>query len=284
MEIIVKKPALVAISVGFVALLATGLWDRSPREVPEAPLAPVASQSEPNPAVTDRAAQAAPESGLRLPIASPAPTRAAQADPLRLDPATLMSNLFGHTAAMMLFQWDDFSRRVVSTVDNLGRPTAPARLWPMVPAAGRFMTRRIGQEDVINVDNGRRYALYVHLIEKVDLARLVKIYTALYPDLQKAYEELGYPRRYFNDRLIEVLDQLAATPVTDAPIKVRQPAIYAPIQPTRTGPIWEFSDPDLRSLTSGQKILLRMGPSNGRRVKARLTEMRRLLVVPQAKP
>jgi len=31
------------------------------------------------------------------------------------------------------------------------------------------------------------------------------------PQLQQAYEDIGYPNRYFNDRLVDVIDQLLAT-------------------------------------------------------------------------
>jgi len=103
--------------------------------------------------------------------------------------------------------------------------------------------------------------------------RLIK----LYPQLQTAYEELGYPRRYFNDRLVEVLDQLIATPDIDAAPKVRLPVINGPVQPQRPWVLYEFADPALQSLSAGQRILLRTGPVNERRLKARLAELRRLL-------
>jgi len=41
--------------------------------------------------------------------------------------------------------------------------------------------------------------------------------------------------------------------------------------------LYEFDDPQLESLTAGQKILVRMGLDNERRVKARLAELRGLI-------
>ena len=38
---------------------------------------------------------------------------------------------------------------------------------------------------------------------------------------------------------------------------------------------YEFVDPQLESLSAGQKMLVRMGPVNERRLKAKLTEFRR---------
>ena len=48
--------------------------------------------------------------------------------------------IFGREGMAQL-RINDFARRFVATVDNLGREQAPARLWPVNPAAGRFGTR-----------------------------------------------------------------------------------------------------------------------------------------------
>jgi hypothetical protein len=41
--------------------------------------------------------------------------------------------------------------------------------------------------------------------------------------------------------------------------------------------LYEFADPKLQALTSGQKLLLRMGSVNERRVKSRLAEIRQMV-------
>ena len=51
-------------------------------------------------------------------------------------PRAVLTDLVGRKAALSLLQLDDFPRRFVATVDNLGGARAPARLWPVVPAAG----------------------------------------------------------------------------------------------------------------------------------------------------
>jgi hypothetical protein len=39
--------------------------------------------------------------------------------------------------------------------------------------------------------------------------------------------------------------------------------------------LYEFADPDLETRSAGQKIMLRMGPENAARVKAKLWQLRR---------
>jgi hypothetical protein len=89
------------------------------------------------------------------------------------------------------------------------------------------------------------------------------LYRQFYPLFQRAYEDLGYPKAYFNDRLIAVIDHLLAAPRTPALVKLTQPKV-----------LYEFADPELQSRSSGQKILLRMGNENAARVKAKLRELR----------
>lgn len=233
--------------------------------------------SEPVPAAPAPISQAASEPGARHPLELPAPAASAPLPATAIDVESLLTDLFGRKSALGMFQLEDFARRVVVTVDNLGRSHAPSRLWPAKPAEGRFLTEKQGDAEVISADNGLRYTPYVLLIETVDLRQVVAAYIKLYPQLQKAYEELGYPRRYFNDRVVEVLDLLIATPDIDAAPKVRLPAVNGPIQPQRPWVLYEFEDPALQSLTAGQRILLRTGPVNERRLKARLAELRRLL-------
>ena len=55
------------------------------------------------------------------------------------------------------------------------------------------------------------------------------------------------------------------------------PAIAGTEQPQRPWVLYEFDDPALQSLSAGQRALLRMGPVNERRVKARLAEFRRFI-------
>ncbi len=83
----------------------------------------------------------------------------------------------------------------------------------------------------------------------------------MYPQLQKTYEELGYPGRYFNDRVVEVIDHLLATPEPPAAGPLMQlTEVKGSVPSTQPWLRYEFADTDLQSLSSGQRILLRVGP------------------------
>jgi hypothetical protein len=84
--------------------------------------------------------------------------------------------------------------------------------------------------------------------------------------MQEAYLELGYPDTNFETRVIEVIDHLLDTPNVAAPVDLTQPKV-----------LYEYRDPVLEDRSSGQKILMRIGPEHATLVKAKLREIRALL-------
>lgn len=202
---------------------------------------------------------------------------ASQADGQPWTLANAAERLFGRKAVLQLLQTDDLARRVVATVDNLGREQATSRLWPLNPAPDRFRVRTEGGLTLIDPDNAQRYAAHLRLLESVDLSLLASAYVQLYPELQRAYEDLGHPGRPFNDRLVQVIDLLLATPEFDRPLAVHMPTLNSPVQPARPWVLYELADPALQPLAAGQKLLLRMGPAHERRVKQWLRAWRRVV-------
>jgi hypothetical protein len=216
-----------------------------------------------------------PEPVIRHPIDA-APAASSPPASTALDAAAL-AGLLGQKAVLAFLQTDGFVQRLVGTVDNLGRPHAAPRLWPVNPAPGRFTVERTGDAESIAPSNARRYATFVQFVENVDSPRAAALYRRHYALFQQAYGDLGYPRGYFNDRLVEVIDHLLATPEPAGPVKVRLIEVKGPVPLTQPWVHYEFVDPGLEALSSGQKMLLRMGPENARRLKAKLADLRRLV-------
>jgi Protein of unknown function (DUF3014) len=261
--------ALIAVAVLGLVGLAAWLWRQQLAVGPSAAFRP----AEVAPAPSRPPPLASAEPSVKYPI-EPAVPDAAQGAP---DLQASLIELLGRQAVLSMLQLQDFPRRFVATVDNLGRSHAPASLWPVNPLGGRIVVEQVDGAPRIGADNALRYTPYVLLLERIDMRRAAALYGRFYPQLQRAYEELGFPRRHFNDRLVEVIDQLLATPELDRPIALRLPEIIGPIAPPRPWVMYEFEDPALQALSAGQRTLLRMGAVNQRRVKARLTELRSLV-------
>lgn len=186
--------------------------------------------------------------------------------------------LIGSKAVYSFLQVDQFPRRVVATIDNLGRPHAPPALWPVQPTPGSFTVSEAGGGSVISLDNAGRYTPLVLLAETIDVGKAADVYLGMYPLLQQEYLALGYPNRQFHDRLLEVIDLLLATPEPEQPPQVELVEVKGPIPSVRPWVRYEYSDPALQSLASGQKILVRVGLVNERRLKKRLSEFREEII------
>jgi hypothetical protein len=160
----------------------------------------------------------------------------------------------------------------VVAIDNLDHKALSLRHWPVKHIQGQPTVEKRAPDDgkeqlFLIADNAGRYDAYVEALQAVDAERLVELYVRYYPLFQEAYENLGYPDRYFNDRLIALIDHLLATPEVPYPIELRQPEV-----------LYEFADPELEALSWGQKTLIRMGPSHMAAVKAKLREIRAEIV------
>jgi Protein of unknown function (DUF3014) len=187
-------------------------------------------------------------------------------------------DLLGREPVLSILNTDGFVRRIVATVDNLPRKHAPVRLWPVQPIGGKFTVEQRNGGAYLGAANAARYEPFVRFVEGVDTRRAVAIYVKMYPLFQQAYEELGYADRYFNDRVIEVIDHLLATPVVSGPVKLRLPEVAGPIPPPRPWVMYEPVDADIAARSAGQKMLLRVGGANAERLKAKLIEIRREIV------
>ena len=275
--------------IAVIAISAGGYYWWQQRARPAVIHIPVATApTAPNlPAPSDPAPPAASESAasdqaIRYPIdtdaaaSSPPLPALAKADSFV---SAALTELLGRKNVLTFLLLDGFARRVVATTDNLAREHAAPALWPVTPTPGRFTTLAAGSTaaTTISPNNSQRYTPLVLFIESVDAAQAVKLYVRLYPLFQQAYEELGYPRRYFNDRLVAVIDLLLATPVPAGPPEVSLVEVKGPVPSVRPWVRYEFTDPKFRSLTAGQKMLLRTGPDHQRRLKIKLTEIRRLI-------
>jgi hypothetical protein len=261
-----------------VALAAGGWWFWGRSDPPPAPVpAPVvAAPAEPaaSAAPPPQAAASGPQNPIDTPSQGQPLPALADADGTVAD---ALVELLGRGPVQALLLTDGFVRRVVATVDNLPRASAPARLWPVQPTPQRFLVQGEGEKAQIAPTNAGRYGALLSFAEAIPLERAVQLYGRLYPLFQQAYEELGYPGRYFNDRLVAVLDHLLQTPEPQGPLAVQLLEVRGEVADPRPWVRWEFADPQLQSLSSGQKMLVRMGPANEKRAKTLLTKLRRLV-------
>ncbi|HZF16773.1 MAG TPA: DUF3014 domain-containing protein [Steroidobacteraceae bacterium] len=180
--------------------------------------------------------------------------------------ADALAQLAGQDSLAALLVRESIIRNIVVTVDNLPRAKVAVERRPVKPTPGE--TRIEGDADAgevttLSVQNYARYSPFVKAVGATDTKEVVALYFHWYPLFQKAYEDLGYPDRYFNDRLVAAMDDLLKAPEVEGPVRLVRPRVF-----------FEFADPTLEQRSAGQKLLIRMGLENEVKVKAKLRELR----------
>ena len=258
-----KKVILIAICavIGLVAII---VWD--------------SYRSPPPPVVERQHVPESAETGIRHPITDAGPVTG-ESEPEVEQPETLpalqesdrrmqdiLTRLFAGQRLDAFFVLENFIQRFVVIVDNLPRRDLPQNKLPTRPVPDKFLAIEEAESLAIDPANYQRYSPWIRLMETVDPKQAVTNYVRFYPLFQEAYEGLGYPAGYFNDRLIEVIDHLLATPEVSGPIRLVRPKV-----------VYLYADPELEALSAGRKILIRTGPENAVRIKEILRVFRREL-------
>ena len=257
----INKPMTAVAAVVAIAAVGSFVYLRLHRPVPPAVVAPSAP-----------AAEVALEPVIEHPL-PPAPAATAAASgplpTLNESDASLMKALAqvsGDDAVKSFLMPENLVRHLVVTIDNLPRSKVAFDKRPTLPLNGVLAVNGDELHATLDDDNFERYRPLVAVIDRLDMRQLMAVYVHFYPLFQQAYQDLGYPTGYFNDRLVQVIDVLLAAP---------QPA--GPIELTRPNVMYTFADPALEAAPAGQKLMVRMGPDNERAVKAKLMELRALV-------
>ena len=212
------------------------------------------------------------------PAPHPAPAAATPArtelPPLNeLDP--VVSRLIGEVSSSpLLSKWlatGNLARQMAALVEGAAGGSLPLRfLAPLRPTGTFSVVERPGRTTIAPASYAR-YDAMAELIAALDPATVARVYRMLSPRLEEAHGELGVGERSFDSALREGLRRLSETPIPDGPVAV-----------TARGGVYGFADPRLEALSPAQKLLLRSGPDNARRVQTQLSAIAAALDAPAA--
>lgn len=180
--------------------------------------------------------------------------------------ASALSGLTGGDELPALLVRPQIVARIVATIDTLPRHELGSRMLPLRTPKGSFVTHEVDGQILMDQRNEARYAPYMQLVGQIDPQTVVTWYVRNYPLFQQAYQQLGYPKGYFNDRLVAVIDDLLAAPESAQP---------AALVHSKGG--YAYADPTMESLSAGQRLLLRTGSTNEAKIKVKLRAIRSLL-------
>ena len=258
-------------SAAAVAVVAAGgayyyfqVMKRGPAEVAKAPVAQAATE----PAAAEERdhhplADSAQASNKPLPKLNDSDS----------DFTAALTEFFGQKPIEQMLVPENVIRNIVVTVDNLPRNKVAEQLRPVKPVPGQTATATSGDTITLAAENHARYAPLMKIVRNTDTKKLGGLYIRYYPLFQQAYEDLGYPGQYFNDRLVEVIDHLLQTPEIRGPIELKQGRVF-----------YEYADPAIESRSAGQKLLVRMGNDNAGEIKTKLRELRQIVTTSRDPP
>ena len=159
--------------------------------------------------------------------------------------------------------------RTVAIVNSLDGAAPALKTWPVDTLDSEPATEAQSEGDTLHwtQDNTERYGTWVATLETLPPEEAAALYARYYPLFQQAWNELGETEPHFNDRLIDIVDHLLATPKVGLPIEV-----------VRYEGLLQFADEALEEESWGRKLLIRMGPAQADKVMDWLRAFRRTVI------
>jgi len=157
-------------------------------------------------------------------------------------------------------------QRFVVSVTNLANDEMAPNHQLLTPPEQTFRVYSQAGKQWIDAASYKRYTPYVNMLESFDNEALLNVYNLYKGDIQAKYDEIGDPDTPFNQVLLTAIDQLLDTPEVPVPVEVLSDSVS-----------YTYADERLEALNEPQKQLLRTGPDNMRRIKAKLRELQALI-------
>ncbi|MGB0893185.1 MAG: DUF3014 domain-containing protein [Parashewanella sp.] len=239
-----------------------------PEALPEKPL-PTENIPEPEPEPLPVEPEPTPE-----PIAETTQTKPAEpkAEPL---PSLEQSDGFLHQQALTALKGisinnllvnKNIARQFVVFVDNLAHGAVARKASPLFGPKQEFSVLEVENKIYLDPDSYHRYDLYADLLATLNKQALVTTYTKVLPILDNAFSELGYEGTRFNRRLKQAIKEMLDAPILEHPLELTSISVN-----------YRFKNKNLESLPDAQKLMIRMGPENTKKVKIALKEIYNML-------
>lgn len=261
---------IVVICIVVAILLGFLLWPRSP-EPPEE----ISGEPSQAPVSEEQEAAEPPRYPIPDPIEPVEPREQPEEEiepppdlpPLEESDPTVLETLTEVLNQDVVERWlveERIIERAVVLVHSLDGSAIPPRMRPLRPMDDEpIIVETDDDRLLLSEENAQRYTPLVDNLTATEPEQAAQLYRRYYPLFQEAWSALGENESYFNDRLVEVLDQLIDTPEIELPVAVEP---------------WEghyrFADESLEELSWGRKALIRTGPENVRRIREWLREFR----------
>lgn len=262
-------PHFIIAVVLIVILAAFFLWPEDTIEVPapEVPAQITEPEPEPMPEPIEEPEELEPEPVEPEPLPEPEPEPVDTSDGAV---KTELLNLSENENLGRLMVNDALLQRFVIMTNNLADQNLAVNHQVLTPPEQPFRTFEQADKEFIDPASYKRYTPYVDALDSMKPEAVQQLYLQYKPTIDKIFAEISGPSESFDEKLINAIDLLLDTPEVPVPIEVYTDSV-----------MFKFKDERLESLAAPQKQLLRTGPENMRRIKAKLREIREALTEEQ---
>lgn len=176
-----------------------------------------------------------------------------------------LSALFGNDFVRQWVKPEFVISRSVAVINSLDGEAPALKTRPLEAPNAEWQTEEIEEEETLlwTEANSQRYDTLVDTLESVPPETAAALYARHYPLFQQAWEELGETEPHFNDRLIDIIEHLLASPEVALPFEVTP----------HEGRL-HFADESLQGASWGHKLLIRTGTEHARKIKEWLRQFR----------
>ncbi len=264
------------IGVAIVIILLAVLWPKE-QEVdevtPASAPAIVLPASLPEPEVVEETFSPPPEPEEVIiettEEAAPPPPVVIERPPVDTSDEGLLGKLFATKERSLVKRFlvsDNLLQRFVVLTTNVADDQNAPNHQLLLPPEQSFRTYQQAGKTWIDTASYKRYTPYTDLLESMSDTLLLELFALYRDDLQRRYNEIGDPSRSFDSVLVQAINRLLDTPEVPVPVEVYTDSV-----------MFKYVDPRLENLSEPQKQLLRTGPDNMRRIKAKLRSLRQKL-------
>jgi len=153
-------------------------------------------------------------------------------------------------------------RSIVVFVDNISRGEFPQTSLPYKRIGQEMSVRNIDENLFVMEANAHdRFNQLIDTFVAVDTDQAMILYRTLQPLFQQAYAEIGSRNVNFDDTLRSAINAVLRSPNVEGPYQLVKPSV-----------MFLYADSNIENMEEMQKQLIRIGPGNTEKLKAKLRQ------------
>ena len=165
-----------------------------------------------------------------------------------------------------LLEWflaKDVIKKFIVIINDLSQNQMPYKHRAYIKPPGKIIVKMDAKGLYLAKQSYSRYNPLATAIEAIDVQTGLDLYIVFKPLFEKVYKEFSYPAQYHLDDIF---------------MKAAANVIEAPMVTNRIGLVkhtisYKYADKKLESLNDVEKLMIRMGPENTKKIQAKLRKL-----------